>query len=397
MHFKILIVLLISSFSFSIQAQTGKQTEISARFNDTNGIQIESKDTLFSLNLRFRIQNRFEYTSQDGDAFNAKSSNFLIRRMRVRAAGYLYNPKLNYVVQLGFSRNDLDWDATGFPHIIRDAVISYKFTPALEVGLGQTKLPGNRQRNISSGEQQFVDLSLNNATFNLDRDAGLFVTYKNAKHHVGYNFYGAITNGNGRNYFNSDKGLAYTGKVEILPFGAFALKGDYFEGDWVREQTPKLSVAAAYSYNSNASRRGGTIGDFLSYKSDIKTLFFDFILKYKGLAIYGEYAQRDAEKPLVTLSDGSYQYIYKGQGFNFQTSYQTVKHFEIGGRVARIIPSEAISSVVSPVSNFTLVATKYLKWHRVKVQSDITYQDVERAYKNFNDQWQYRFQLEIGI
>jgi phosphate-selective porin OprO and OprP len=397
MRLRFLTLIFISLIYFKVQSQTGKLSEITAQYHETSGIKIESKDTLFSLNLRFRIQNRYEYTSKDEDITNAKSSNFLVRRLRIRASGYLYSPKLNYTLQLGFSRLDQDWDATGFPHIIRDAVISYKFTPELEVAIGQTKLPGNRQRNISSGEQQFIDLSLNNATFNIDRDAGLFLNYRNSKHKVGYNFYGAVTNGSGRNYFNSDKGLAYTAKVELLPFGQFGLKGDYFEGDWVREQKPKVSVAAAYSYNRDATRRGGTIGDFLNYKSDIKTFFMDFILKYKGWAVYGEYAQRDAEKPLVTLADGTVQYIYKGQGFNFQTSYQTAKHFEVGGRVARIIPSGAINSIVSPVSNFTLVATKYLKWHRVKVQSDITYQDVERPYKGFNDQWQYRFQLEFGI
>ena len=388
-------------FLFSLQYQAYSQTsslkDVSIKYHDTNGIQIESKDTLFSMNLRFRIQNRFEYTSQDEDITNGKSSNFQVRRLRLRAGGHLYSKKLNYNFQFGFSRSDQDWDVTETPLIIRDAIISYRFLPSLEVAFGQTKLPGNRQRNISSGEQQFADRSLNNATFNIDRDAGVFVTYRNTKSLVNYNLYGALTNGEGRNFFNSDNGMAYSGKIEILPFGAFALKGDYFEGDWVRELKPKLSIAAAYSYNSNASRKGGTIGEFLDYKSDISTLFLDFILKYRGFALYGEYANRKADKPMMTFEDGAVQYIYQGQGFNFQSSYQTIKHVEVGARVARIIPSSAISSQASPVSNYSLVVTKYLKWHRVKVQTDITYQDVLRPYKSFHDQWQYRFQLELGI
>jgi hypothetical protein len=42
---------------------------------------------------------------------------------------------------------------------------------------GQTKLPGNNQRVVSSGSLEFTDRTINNSRFNIDRDFGLFLDY----------------------------------------------------------------------------------------------------------------------------------------------------------------------------------------------------------------------------
>jgi hypothetical protein len=44
----------------------------------------------------------------------------------------------------------------------------------LDNGFGQTKLPGNNQRVVSSGSLEFTDRTINNSRFNIDRDFGLF-------------------------------------------------------------------------------------------------------------------------------------------------------------------------------------------------------------------------------
>jgi hypothetical protein len=43
---------------------------------------------------------------------------------------------------------------------------------------GQTKLPGNNQRVVSSGSLEFTDRTINNSRFNIDRDFGLFLDFK---------------------------------------------------------------------------------------------------------------------------------------------------------------------------------------------------------------------------
>ncbi|MFO8021749.1 MAG: hypothetical protein R6U65_04720 [Perlabentimonas sp.] len=67
--------------------------------------------------------------------------------------------------------------------------------------------------------------------------------------------------------------------------------------------------------------------------------------------------------------------------------------FEIGTRFTTVTPSEAISMYESPVKEYTLGVTKYLHKHRVKLQSNLMYQQRE----SMNDRWVIHFQIELGI
>ena len=186
-----------------------------------------------------------------------------VRRLRLRFDGFIYTPRLTYLIQLAFTRSDMDFDDTGVPNIIRDAMIIYAITNNFSIGVGQTKLPGNRQRVNSSGDLQFADRSIVNATFNIDRDFGLQLYYNNNIQWLHYVLRGAISSGDGRNITSSDRGLAYTGRIELLPFGRFTNGGDYFEGDLAREPSPKVSIGLTYSSNQNAIRTGGQLGRYL--------------------------------------------------------------------------------------------------------------------------------------
>ncbi|MDO1444759.1 porin [Rhodocytophaga aerolata] len=396
---KYLLTILFFSIGVpGIFAQTNDQDEASLLLHETDGINIASLDSTYQINFRFRMQNRFELGSDASGNINRKT--FLVRRMRLRSFGYLGRKNLTYQFQLGFARGDADIENSGFYNVLRDAVIFYKPTRNLELGMGLTKLPGNRQRVISSGEQQFADRSLSNATFNLDRDAGVFVYYRNKfKGGVRYNLMGAISTGKGRNFDVSNAGLAYTGKVELLPFGDFTLRGDYFEGDWVREKSPKLSIAAAYSFNEDAVRAGGQIGEKLYGISDINTFISDILFKYSGFALYAEYIKRDASNPLTYNADNDLRYVYEGTGLNIQASYMLPVYLEFAARYTAITPDKELEVATTATRQYTLAATRYVRWHRVKLQTDLTYQDVllKNDILNSKDGWLFRFQVEVGI
>ena len=100
------------------------------------------------------MQNRAAFVTEDGDDFSINEFEARIRRLRLRFDGFLYTPKLTYLIQLSFSRGDLDYESLGFPNIVRDAYIQYAVSKSFSVGFGQTKLPGNRQRVTSSGDLQ---------------------------------------------------------------------------------------------------------------------------------------------------------------------------------------------------------------------------------------------------
>src|SRR5690606_34895060 len=220
--------------------------------------------------------------------------------LRMRVDGYLYSPKFSYTIQLAFTRGDQDFDDTGVANIVRDAVVFYNFTPNFYIAFGLNKLPGNRQRVNSSGQLQFADRSIVNAAMNIDRDFGIKAYYKNKIGETAvYHLKGAITTGEGRVANNTDKGLAYTGRAELLPLGAFTDDGDYSEGDLMRERTPKVSFGGGYSKNVGTTRSGGQIGYYLYEPVTLQTYFADAIFKYNGWAYQFEYIKRTVDKAIT--------------------------------------------------------------------------------------------------
>lgn len=398
--FLLLLIPIVYLNPLNLFAQTNETDEASLIVHETDGIGIESTDSTYKINFRFRMQNRFEMSSDASHPFQGVRKTFLVRRIRLRSFGYLGRKNLTYQFQLGFARGDADIENSGFYNVLRDAVVFYKPTKNLEFGLGLTKLPGNRQRVISSGEQQFTDRSLSNATFNIDRDAGIFLYYRNKfGKQYRYNLMGAISSGKGRNYNVVNKGLAYTAKLEFLPFGDFTNRGDYFEGDWVREKSPKLSLAAAYSFNDDAIREGGQIGERLYATSDINTFLTDVLFKYRGVALYAEYIRRNASNPLTYDGANDLKFVYEGTGLNLQASYMFANHLELAGRYTAITPDQELEIATTGIRQYTFCVNKYFRWHRIKAQADLTYQDVVLNNNPFDvtDGWTLRFQVEVGI
>ncbi len=401
-------IILLGSLLIGTSLLSQKKIDLSILTKPQKGIEFVGKDSLFSLRLQFRMQNRAAFLTRNDEDLSAGSYEFRVRRLRLKMEGFVYSPKLTYKVQLAFSRGDMDWDMTQESevntsvNIVRDAVVYYEPLNGLKFGFGQTKLPGNRQRVVSSGDQQFADRSIVNATFTVDRDFGFFASYKRNYFAV----LGSLTSGEGRNSSNSNSGLSYTGRVEALPFGAFSDKNDYQEGDLAREQKPKLSIGASYNFNDDAVRSGGQLGRDLFLKTDMTTISLDLLFKYKGFALYSEFMQRNCSNPITFSPDTTQiQPVYSGYGFLQQISYLFKSNWEVALRYAEVTPFSSVynNPVFTSVNlkknqEFQLGVTKYIYGHRVKVQGNILYQLTNdlRA-KTDAGKFGAIFQVELGI
>ncbi|HEY5826506.1 MAG TPA: porin, partial [Cyclobacteriaceae bacterium] len=160
----ILFFLLV--FSPELIAQKSAKPLFSTYSKKGTGIGVVAADSLFSINFQFRMQNRAVYTSTSSTDLTPDKLEFRTRRMRMKFKGFVYSPKVTYYFQLALSRADMDWvnndnsNVNSSPNILRDAVIYYAPTSRLRLSFGQTKLPGNRQRVTSSGDQQFYERSI---------------------------------------------------------------------------------------------------------------------------------------------------------------------------------------------------------------------------------------------
>lgn len=395
----------LAVFTFFGIHQTNAQTEPvmseSPYFTFGKGIGIISPDSLYLFNIRFRMQNRFGTSfmkSEETGHFEIGDIEARIRRLRLRFDGFMYTPKLEYVIQLSFSRGDLDFDDTGFPNIIRDALVSYAVLPNLRIALGQTKLPGNRQRVNSSGDLQFTDRSLVNARFNFDRDFGIHLSYQLRMKESILQTRLALSSGEGRNFNSANRGLAYSSRIEFLPFGAFALGGDYFEGDLAREKKPKLSIGMGATYNQNASRTGGQLGKPLYQNRDITSLVADVLLKYRGFAFTTEWMFRSTNQDPLTMNNaGDVRYVYVGSGLNSQVSYNTPSNIEFALRNSMLWPLESVKLYEQQIQQLAVVTTYYLRGHRAKFQLEAGTQFSGENYYQNADEIYVRFQIELGI
>jgi hypothetical protein len=364
------------------------------------GIGMTSPDSLFQLNIRFRMQNRVTYIDNEDEkpAYDGQ-----IRRLRLRFDGYVGNPKFLYAIQLSFAPGDVGEVKEGENiNIIRDAVIFYRPNKHWNIGFGQTKLPGNRQRVNSSGGLQLTDRTVNNAKFTIDRDFGFQVHNLNEfSDKFSYNLKAAVSTGEGRNVTGkADDGVALTGKVELLPLGAFTKDGTYFEGDIVREKKPKLMLSGAFQQNNQASRTGGQLGDDLFEPRTMRTVMLDAMFKYNGWAAMSAFMSRSTSKdPLTVNPDDPTQsnYVFTGSGFDYQLSYNFVTNYEVIARYSLQKAHPEIHDFAPHTKQYSLGVTKYIWEHTFKLQSELTFDTLDYADGSSRNNWYLRFQVEIGI
>ncbi len=353
---------------YDLTAQVGK------------GIQLKARDGSFYLKFRTRIQPRwdFEYIPKDS-VFTNKA---FVSRARLKFDGYFINENLRYKIE---------YDVVG--GYVRDALIKFRMGH-FDLWFGQGKLPGNRERVVSSGDLQLVNRSIYNSHFTLDRDIGIQL----------HNFFYigkvlirdiiAVSGGSGilDNEFND--GYSVTGKIEVLPFGKFTKKGDYFFSDLLREPKPKLSISAYANFNKNAYKDRGQIGKHLGSSADLFLYGGDLFLKYRGYSFMLEAGSRLVTSGPELVYDNAGVLVgtyYTGWGMNIQTGYLLKSNWEFVVRYANAMPA---SNVINPsVQDHTIGINKFIIGHNFKIQTDFTWRRILNAPDIYIGRLQVEFQF----
>jgi len=388
--------LILCAISF-VQSQ-----EINAPKFGKGLFNLVGQDSTWTMKVGLRAQ---LLGSSSWEENNGNETSFLTRRARLKFDGYAYSPKLKYKVELGLSNRDLSGASqytSNAPRYILDAVLQWNFYQNFELWFGQTKLPGNRERVISSGNLQQVDRSLLNSRFTIDRDFGFQL-----RHHFNLTetfivkeiF--SLAQGEGRNITTGNLGgHQYTGRIELLPFGDFASKGDYKGSDLKREKKPKLAIGLSYDYNNNAVKTRSNQGSYMTidgaadayFETNINTVFLDAMFKYNGVSLMAEYSDRTASDAFAKNSDGSLtgDEVQVGKGLNLQMGYLFNNDIELSGRYTHI-ELDKNTTGKNPESQYTLGLSKYIVGHKLKVQTDISHLEIEGS----NNKLMYRLQVDF--
>lgn len=191
--------------------------------------------------------------------------------------------------------------------------------------------------------------------------------------------------------------------MEVLPFGAFKNGGDYFEGDIMRESTPKVSIGVSYQHNENQTKTRGSLGKALYAQRTANVLYADALLKYQGFSLYTEYAQRSADNP-ITYKDTTkkdYSAVFVGSGYMAQATYIFPSMWNIGVRYAVVDAGSQLAglSEYTKQTNIAGVVGYYINRHRIKTNFEFgTNQFLLYNRANARESNLYgRFNVEFGI
>lgn len=356
----------------------GSGVPLVAGWDSKNGFYLtDAEKGYFLLKIGGRLQIRYTYQALDkrGDTASPgetrDTSVFELERARVNFGGHVLNPNLTYFFQL-----EADTDHEGSGELL-DAYIQYHaggiFNAAPEafsVGAGQWKPYFLRQEATSSAKQQFVERSLANEFFNIDRNLGAWI--QGDLHPVFYAF--AVTNG-----FDSinvpfgevDQIPAFVGKLDFAILGKEG--GKYEESNIALKPEPTWVVGASFaSDQNNGSSGAGTSQPFKAYQFGVDTVF-----KWSLFSLQAEYMgrwlkYREGNNVPGMAGDGDWHYAH---GFYVQGGlFLLPGALEVAGRASAIWcdgPRGGNAFEAGPCLNWYISRN-----HKVKFQTDLSFFDI---------------------
>ncbi|AFM14282.1 porin [Turneriella parva] len=147
------------------KAEKADKLPLGVTYGD-KGLTFDTGDGKFGLTMQHRLQFRYAYPF-DADPrtltdLDAEGHSFLVRRARFKVNGYAYKKWLKYNMQY-------DWSQP----VLRDFSIDVARFSWATLRIGRAKVLYNDERVASSGRQQFVNRSILNDVFTVDRQQGV--------------------------------------------------------------------------------------------------------------------------------------------------------------------------------------------------------------------------------
>lgn len=260
------------------------------------------------------------------------SSNFLIPRGRLIFSGNAFSPQISYLLNIDYNT------ATNNPIGFRAYALSYKFSRALEVHVGQNKVPGSREWLGSSFvAQEGPDRSMATTFFRPSLSQGIWIT---GEPWDGLYYHAMISNGfNTLNLRPSqlDNRICSSGSAWWEPWGTFGPGYSDIEDHeqavvrlgssytFSKEQGSQSSDSAE---NSSLRLSDGTLitlpGAFAPgvtlREFDVSLAAIDLAFKHRGFSLsteiyFQEFSSLQGDGPLPVTSTRAFGGVVQGGSF----------------------------------------------------------------------------------
>ncbi|MEM7613191.1 MAG: porin, partial [Pseudomonadota bacterium] len=315
-------------------------------------------------------------------------STFEARRLRMKIGGHGFQPWLKYYFEVDLQPSrDVDDSSSSSSARVIDWRIDVAKWDWGGIRVGQWKVDFNRERVDSSGRQQFVERSIVNRVFTVDRQVGIQLrghAFKNTSADLRW-YLGAFT-GEGRGVRNTDNNMMYVGRLQWNFLGRdLALR----QTDVEFTELPTASLAFGASTTTGSCTRWSSsgCGNLDGYTSpgaaegdqfDVDQWVQEFAYKWRGLSVQQEY-HRKSIFDRVANTDNDLTGGYVQTGYFFHNKFESVPApLELAVRYAFVEePNVLDRNFENDREELSLAANWFFSGHNNKLTFDISRLDLD--------------------
>ena len=376
------------SIDEAVERKVIEQTPVVASYG-SKGFRLETRDGNYQTNLQWRAQ--FRYSDPRGadprqldDFEDERTSNFELRRLRMKIGGHGFKPWLKYYFEVDLQpARDVEAD----PQSSAARVITWRADiakwEALGFRVGQWKIDYNRERVDSSGRQQFVERSIVNRIFTLDRQVGIQARGRLFKETpADLRYYAGVFNGEGRSVQNLGTENMYMGRLQWNFLGR-DLPWRQSDVDFTEKPTGSFAVAAATNTGRCTRWSSSGCGNLDGFEKpitatneqyEIEQAVQEFAFKHRGFSVQQEWHRKFIKDQVnITKSDLTGFYFESGYFFHGLLDWVPEK-LELAGRYAYVKePNETDISIDNERGEYSAVINYFFFEHRNKLTLDYSY------------------------
>jgi phosphate-selective porin len=380
----------------------------------SKGFRFETRDGNWQTNLQWRAQLRYSnpYGSDPRQMANyedSSGSSFEQRRLRMKIGGHGFKPWIKYYFEVDLQpARDVDADAVSSGARVIDWRIDLAKWDWGGIRMGQWKVDLNRERVDSSGRQQFVERSIVNRIFTMDRQVGIQLRGRLFEGTMAdMRYYAGVFNGEGRGVKNNSTDHLYMGRLQWNFLGRDL---PWKQTDVEYTDKPTGSFAVAGFTNTGPCTRWSSSGcgnlDGFSKpvfaeedQFKIEQAVQEFAFKYRGLSIQQEWHRKFVtDRVMGTESDLTGFYLQSGY-FLHNLIDAFPAPLELAARYAYVSePNKSVRSLYNEREEFTLGANWFFSGHSNKITVDFSHLtlDDELLGSNYSDN-RFRIQWDVSF
>ncbi|MDG1024872.1 MAG: porin [Gammaproteobacteria bacterium] len=366
----------------------------------SSGFRFETSDEKFRTDLQWRAQTRyttpFRSDPRKLSAFGEDQSNFEARRLRMKIGGHGFQPWLRYYFEVDLQPSrDTDDGASNANARVIDWRIDVAKWDWGGIRLGQWKVDMNRERVDSSGRQQFVERSIANRVFTIDRQVGVQLRghlFQDTPADMRY--FAGVFNGEGRGVNNTDDNMMYMGRLQWnflgrdvpfrqtdveyteLPMGSLAIAGATNKGSCTRWSSSGCGNLDGFESAANAAPD----------QYDINQVVQEFAFKYRGFSAQQElHRKRITDTVNNTKSELTGGYVQAG--YFFHNMFPAVPEpLELAIRYAFVDePNAGALLFENEREELTIGANWFFSGHNNKITVDFSHLKLDDALVNIGE------------